>query len=114
VPDRRRLGEKIARRITPSPALPKISSRWFTSRFTRGPRGAADPYSLETQTWPLDEGIADKAKALKNALRKLQKPMQELVAAFRKKLANDEGLLDPDTRRRLDAVNQSLEKRSPP
>jgi ATP-dependent DNA helicase DinG len=74
--------------------------------------GRDGPYSLETQTWPLDEGIADKAKALKNALRKLQKPMQELVAAFRKKLANDEGLLDPDTRRRLDAVSQSLEKRA--
>jgi ATP-dependent DNA helicase DinG len=74
--------------------------------------GRDGPYSLETQTWPLDEGISDKAKALKNALRKLQKPMQELVAAFRKKLANDEGLLDPDTRRRLDAVSQSLEKRA--
>jgi ATP-dependent DNA helicase DinG len=74
--------------------------------------GRNGPYSLETPTWPLDDGIAAKAAALKTALKKLQKPMQELIKVFRKKLTNDEGLLDPDTRRRLDAVSSSLERRS--
>jgi ATP-dependent DNA helicase DinG len=74
--------------------------------------GRHGPYSLETETYPLNDDILDKARDLKTALKKLQKPMLQLVAIFKKKLANDPGLLDPDTRRRLDAVSASLERRA--
>jgi ATP-dependent DNA helicase DinG len=74
--------------------------------------GRHGPYSLETETYPLNDDILGQARDLKTALKKLQKPMQRLVAIFKKKLANDPGLLDPDTRRRLDAVAASLERRA--
>lgn len=73
--------------------------------------GRDGPYSLETPAWPVDDGIPEKAKNLRNSLRRLQKPLQSLAKAFRRKLAEDEGMMDADTRRRLDAVAQSLERR---
>lgn len=70
------------------------------------------PYSLETQTHPADEDLLDAALALKNAIGKLQKPMKDLATLLRKKLAEDEGFLDGDMRRRMDAVAASLERRA--
>ena len=75
--------------------------------------GREGPYALETQTHPVIEELPAKASALKAALRKIQKPMQELSAMFRKKLANDtEGYLDTDTRKRLESVAAGLDRRS--
>ena len=74
--------------------------------------GRGGPYSLETQTHPLDGGVTGTAAGLKDALKKLQTPMRALSRAFRRKLAEDQGLLDSDTRRRLDAVASSLDRRS--
>lgn len=73
--------------------------------------GASGPYSLETEAHPADETLGARAAELKTALAKLQKPMLELAGIFRKKLAADEGLMDGDTRRRMDAVAMSLERR---
>ncbi|MCC6597709.1 MAG: ATP-dependent DNA helicase [Alphaproteobacteria bacterium] len=75
-------------------------------------QGTNGPYSLETQTHPADEALKERAQTLKSALIKLQKPMQELARIFRKKLAADEGLMEPDTRRRLDAVSNAIERRA--
>ncbi|MEM7651084.1 MAG: ATP-dependent DNA helicase [Pseudomonadota bacterium] len=74
--------------------------------------GRDGPYSLETQVFPVEESLVERARKLKAALKKLQNPMQDLAAIFHKKLAEDEGILDSDTRKRLDAVSNSLERRA--
>lgn len=38
--------------------------------------------------------------------------MNELMRVLRSKLADDEGLLSPDTRRRIDAICGALEQRA--
>jgi len=70
------------------------------------------PYSLETPVHPVNEGVVEKAQALRSALGKLRKPMQGLVKHLRTRLSDDEGEMDADTRKRMDAVAQSLERRS--
>lgn len=74
--------------------------------------GKNTPYSIETQVHPVNDGVLEKAQKLRSALRTLQKPMQDMVQHLRKKLADDDGEMDSDTRKRLDAVAQSLERRS--
>ncbi|GJL85148.1 MAG: DNA helicase [Micavibrio sp.] len=74
--------------------------------------GAHGPYSMETQTRPLIEGMDEAAGALKKDLMRLQKPMTEMIKLLRKKLADDKGMMDSDTRKRLDAVAQALERRA--
>lgn len=74
--------------------------------------GRDGPYSLETQTHPLIDGVLDAAERLKNQLRDLQKPMKDLTKLLRKKLAEDKGDLEADTRKRLDSVAQALERRA--
>lgn len=74
--------------------------------------GRDGPYSLETPTWPLIDGLSLAAKNLSHALEQLQRPMNDLVKLLQKKLADDNGDLDADTRRRFDAVAMSLERRS--
>ncbi|HHK73785.1 MAG TPA: ATP-dependent DNA helicase, partial [Rhizobiales bacterium] len=74
--------------------------------------GREGPYSLETQTRPLVEGLEDEAAALKKDLVGLNKPMSAMIKFLRKKLADDKGDLNADTRKRLDAVAQALEKRA--
>lgn len=70
------------------------------------------PYSLETDSHPVEPDLLEKAKILQGALKQLQKPMHKLAELFLKKLAADEGYLDSDTRKRLDAVAGSLERRA--
>lgn len=74
--------------------------------------GRDGPYSLETQAFPVEENVLEVARKLKSALTSLQKPMQQLATIFQKKLEEDEGYLDSDTRKRLEAVANSLERRS--
>ena len=74
--------------------------------------GRDGPYSLETQVFPVDEALLERARTLKSELKKLQKPMQKLAEIFKKKLTEDEGMLDSDTRKRLEAVSTSLERRA--
>jgi ATP-dependent DNA helicase DinG len=75
--------------------------------------GREGPYGLEIPTRPLIDGMIEHAQALKNAFKKLQGPMQELAKIFRGKLqADTEGLLDTDTRKRLESVSASILRRS--
>lgn len=78
--------------------------------------GRDGPYSLETQVFPVESEVIETAEKLKSALKKLQKPMQELSKIFLKKLADatsDEGdYLESDTRKRLEAVSAALERRA--
>ncbi len=73
--------------------------------------GRDGPYSLETDTKPLNDDLAKKAAVLGAALSKLQKPVMAMAKHLRAKLAADTGEMDSDTRRRLDAVSSSLERR---
>lgn len=76
-------------------------------------QGTDGPYSLETHAHPVDESTLERAETLKSALQKLQKPLQGLARLLHKKLVQDtEGMLDSDTRKRLDALAISLEHRS--
>ncbi|MEM7679974.1 MAG: ATP-dependent DNA helicase [Pseudomonadota bacterium] len=70
------------------------------------------PYSLETEAQPVEQDVLEKAIALKKALKDLKKPMTGLADLFLKKLAQDDGYLDSDSRKRLDAVASSLERRA--
>jgi ATP-dependent DNA helicase DinG len=74
--------------------------------------GRNGPYSLETGTQPVNDGVLKSARKLKHALTELQKPMQQLARIFHKKLNDDDGHMDGDTRRRLEAVATSIERRS--
>ncbi len=74
--------------------------------------GRGGPYSLETQTRPLVDGLDKAAATLKKELESLNKPMGAMIALLRKKLADDNGDLDTDTRKRIDAVTQALERRA--
>ncbi len=69
-------------------------------------------YSLETPAHPLENDVLEAARALKKALKDLQKPMAGLARIFTKKLVEDEGHMDSDTRNRLDAVATALERRA--
>jgi ATP-dependent DNA helicase DinG len=69
-------------------------------------------YSIETPVHPVHPDIIPKAQALRGMLRALQKPMQQLIRHLQDKLAQDNGEMDSDTRKRMDAVAQSLYRRS--
>ncbi|MFK7839713.1 MAG: ATP-dependent DNA helicase [Bdellovibrionales bacterium] len=75
--------------------------------------GRNGPYSLETEVFPVSQNVAETASKLKYALIQIQKPMNDLANIFHKKLTDDhDGLLDSDTRKRLEAVGKSLERRA--
>lgn len=73
--------------------------------------GRDGPYSLETRMRPLNDGIIEAAKALKDKLRALQKPMLALSTRLRARLTEQAETLDSDTRRRLEATSSSLTRR---
>ena len=70
--------------------------------------GRDGPYSLETGTYPIDDEVYEAAIKLKTGLMHLQKPMQDLANAFRKKLNDQADALEADDRRRLDAIITSM------
>lgn len=70
--------------------------------------GRDGPYSLETDTEPLSDGVLDAAGKLKQSLLYLQKPMQDMANGFRRKLNDQADTLGADDRRRLDAIITSL------
>lgn len=74
--------------------------------------GREGPYSLETPAHPLSEEIAPLAHKLKNDLESIEKPIKNLTNLLLKKLADDQGMMEPETRRRLDAIASSLERRA--
>lgn len=74
--------------------------------------GIDGPYSLETDTRPLIEGLDQAAISLKKDLNKLREPMRKMAAAFRKKLADHADTLDSDTKKRLESAAAGLDRRS--
>lgn len=70
------------------------------------------PFSIETQTLPLEPGVAEKAAALQKALKELQTPLQTLAKLFRQKLADDKGEMEGDLRKRYDTLATSMERRA--
>jgi len=75
-------------------------------------KGHETPYSVETQTFPLIDGMADQARRLKNSLSALQKPMRALAKTLLKRLDEQAETLDSDTKRRLESVASGLERRA--
>ena len=78
----------------------------------RSSNGKNTPYSLETESFPLHEGVPESATKLKEALNNIQKPMLSLAAIMRKKINDHADTLESDTRKRLDAVQSALERRA--
>ena len=70
------------------------------------------PYSIETETYPLNDGLADDAAKLKDSLKNLQKPMQDLSNWMRRHLADHADTLDSDTRKRMEAVIAAMDRRT--
>ena len=69
------------------------------------------PYSIETNVFPISDGVHDKILPLLEKLKSLRTPMQKLSARLKQKLAEETETLSPDSRKRLDAVSASLDKR---
>ena len=83
----------------------------YTQSFARAD-GRDGPYSLETPVHPVHEDVPKAAQKLQNAINNIQKPMEKLRDLLLKKIADDDGFLEADTRRRMDALAQSLDKRA--
>jgi ATP-dependent DNA helicase DinG len=66
------------------------------------------PYSIETPVHPVEMDIQIKAIKFRDILTHIHKPMEILAAAFMKLIQNDEGLLDSDSRKRLESVSKAL------
>ncbi len=73
--------------------------------------GQNGPYSLETETRPVIDGLLESSVALKAKLRALQKPMLLLAAKLRQRMEDQAATLDSDTKKRLDAVSSTLIRR---
>lgn len=69
------------------------------------------PYSLETPVAPLLPETIPQAELLHDHLKSLRQPMQRLSARLRQKLSEETDTLSADTRKRLDAVAASLDRR---
>ncbi len=62
------------------------------------------PYSLETETLPLVEGLAELALDLREHLVALRAPMMRLAAALRRRINEQAATLDTDTRKRMEST----------
>lgn len=74
--------------------------------------GAEGLYSLETPTFPLVTGLLETSDKLKEELKILRATIMRLVAHLRFKLDDQADTLAPESRKRIDAVAQSLERRA--
>ncbi len=69
------------------------------------------PYSIETPLYPVDGDMKDAARTLRDALNKILAPMSALAKILHQRLSDDQGEMDGDTRKRLDALATSLDHR---
>lgn len=74
--------------------------------------GKDEGYSLETALHPAIELLPERAQTLQKALKYLQKPMNDLAEHFRKRLQAQAETLSTETRKRLDTIITSIERRS--
>ncbi len=65
-------------------------------------------YSLETQTFPLASGVPEAAAGLRSSLKKLYRPLQSLGKRLRDRLAEDQGEMGADMRRRIESTCTSI------
>lgn len=75
-------------------------------------KGTEGPYSIETGTFPMLEGLDKAALSLKTQFSKLQKAINILAEQLHKKLTDESSDLNTDTRKRLDSVCASLRRKS--
>ena len=68
-------------------------------------------YSLETETADPVDGLTEAAVELGKALARLQEPLEELGKRLAARLDTEAAELDSDTRRRIEAVCRSLQRR---
>jgi len=73
--------------------------------------GVDTPYSIETPLFPLDDDILTACRALKKSLSELLKPMDALAKLLHTRLADDQGEMESDMRKRIDALATSLDRR---
>ncbi len=96
---------------TPDGPAEKFLMLVYQQVFARA-QGRDGPYSLETETKPLIDGMEEAAEALKARLRALQKPMRSLSRRLRERLSEQAATLDSDTRKRLESTANGLDRRS--
>lgn len=103
--------EKRLKEDAPSGPCEIFLQTVYAQVFTRG-YGSDGPYSMETTVHPIQDDVPIAAKKLQNAINNIQKPMEKLRDLLLKKLEEDEGLLEADTRRRMDALAHTLDQRA--
>jgi len=69
------------------------------------------PYSLETETAPVLDGLLDAAIGLDTALARLNTPLGSLIGALARLLDDEARELDSQTRTRIETVCRSLDRR---
>ena len=70
------------------------------------------PYSIETETFPLNDDLLPTIEKLKQALIHIKNPMMSLARRLQKKLEEQSDTLTSDTRKRIDALKNGLERRA--
>lgn len=75
-------------------------------------QGSENYHSIETYTNEPSDQLVDAAKALHKALDELSRPLQRLSSLLLKKLDQEADELDSGTRNRLEAISQSITRRS--
>lgn len=73
--------------------------------------GPDSPYGIETEVRPPLEGVAEAGEALDAALARILMPMEALAGRLAARLDDEAADLETDTRRRIEAVCRSLERR---
>ena len=102
----RRLKERQA-----SGPTEKFLALVYTQTYERS-SGKHGPYSIETETKPLIDGLSEAAKHLQSKLRSLQTPMRKLSTLLKEKMNDNADTMDSDTRKRLEAVAAGLDRRA--
>lgn len=72
------------------------------------------PYSIETETHPLNTGIFEAAYALSLKLNDLKRPMEALIKRLRARLEDTEEfeLMSTEDRQRIESITNSLKRRT--
>ncbi|MCI5060757.1 MAG: ATP-dependent DNA helicase [Alphaproteobacteria bacterium] len=72
---------------------------------------ANSPYTIETESFPLNQELLPAITKLRTALEDIKKPMMALIRKLQKKLEEQSDTLTGDTRKRIDALRSGLERR---
>ncbi len=73
--------------------------------------GHDSPYSLEAETRPPADGLVAAGASLRVALGALAEPIAALAKALATRLEDQAAVLEPDQRRRIDALSRGLTRR---